>query len=152
MKLNCADLEKAGKLKPGALGESGVEELRELLLIYKERSTVQEARSFWGPDDIRPINKQQPAALLALVGAVWEVWRERGGQGHGGRWDEHQHVHGAFIQLLQALFEQSKMQAQSPRTFRRALKAAHDEDKKLRADTRQVTDLDNFVFVQRTKT
>lgn len=152
MKLDRAGLEKAGKLKRGALGETGVEELRELILIYKERSTVQEARSFWSPDDISPIKQHEPAARLALVGAVWEVWREHGGQGNGGRWDKDEGVQGAFIQLLQALFEQSKMTAPTPRNFRKAHQSAREEDKKLRADTRQVTGLDNFVFVQRTKT
>ena len=152
MKLDRVELEKAGKLQRGALGDAGVEELRQLLVTYKERNAVQEVRPFWSPDDITPIQQQEPVALRVLVGAVWEVWREHGGRGHGGRWDKDELVHGAFIQLLQTLFEQADIKQPSARTLRRMLQSVREEDNRLRAEPVQVTDPDSVEFVWRKKT
>jgi hypothetical protein len=109
------------------LGEDGVEELRHLVTIYAERNTEQGVKSFWSPADITPVQQQEPTALQALVEAVWFVWRERGGSGHGGRWDKDKHKHGAFVRLLQELFDQAGIRKPSARTFRRALQSVHEE-------------------------
>jgi hypothetical protein len=105
------------------LGDDGVEELKELLTIYAERNADPGAQPLWDPSDIKPVQRQEPDALRALVEAVWFVWREHGGKGHGARWDTDPLVQGPFVRLSQELFHQAGIKPPSARTLRRALQS-----------------------------
>jgi hypothetical protein len=146
------DRRRLEQVSGARLADDGVEELKELLTIYAERSADLRTQSFWKPEDITPVQKQEPTALQALVEAVWRVWQEHGGKGHGGRWDADPLVQGPFIRLMQELFHQAGLKQPSPRTLRRALQSIREEDARLQREAAWVSDPDNVIFVRRKRT